>query len=170
MSGNGERTNNQWNVILGNIPATATSHHDLSSSIQTRGRVEISTGFSQPGLETEDEDYTYQHSPSSAAACGPSLVADPFSGLLMHRRLDYISLRASHAGNCCCRPFQGSNYGELSRAVLHRAFHLPHPTPEAAAVDAVLQRCLAKEARDLIESAAALQRELIPALRACYSI
>jgi eukaryotic-like serine/threonine-protein kinase len=69
-----------------------------------------------------------------------------------------------------CRPFQGSNYGELSRAVLHRAFHLPHPTPEAAAVDAVLQRCLAKEARDRIESAAALQRELIPALRACCSI
>jgi serine/threonine protein kinase len=69
-----------------------------------------------------------------------------------------------------CRPFQGENYSELSRAVLHRAFHLPCSTPEAAAVDAVLQRCLAKEARDRIESAAALQRELIPALRACYSI
>ncbi len=69
-----------------------------------------------------------------------------------------------------CRPFQGENYGELSRAVLHRAFHLPHSTPGSAAVDALLQRCLAKEARDRIESAAALQRELIPALRGCHSI
>jgi eukaryotic-like serine/threonine-protein kinase len=68
------------------------------------------------------------------------------------------------------RPFQGDNYGELSRAMLHDAFHLPRSTPEAVALDALLQRCLAKEARDRIGSAAELRRELIPALRECGSI
>jgi len=68
------------------------------------------------------------------------------------------------------RPFQGDNYGELSRALLHDAYHLPHSTPEAVILDALLQRCLAKEARDRIRSAAELRRELIPALRECRSI
>ena len=65
------------------------------------------------------------------------------------------------------RPFQGDNYGELSRALLHDAFHLPRSTPEAAALDAILQRCLAKEARDRVSSATELRRELIPSLREC---
>src|SRR5262245_66425449 len=65
------------------------------------------------------------------------------------------------------RPFQGDNYGELSRALLHDAFHLPRSTPEAAVIDAILQRCLAKEARDRVSSAAELRRELIPSLREC---
>jgi eukaryotic-like serine/threonine-protein kinase len=68
------------------------------------------------------------------------------------------------------RPFQGDNYGELSRALLHDAYHLPRSTPEAVALDAILQRCLAKEARDRVGSAAELRRELIPALRECGSI
>jgi tRNA A-37 threonylcarbamoyl transferase component Bud32/GAF domain-containing protein len=68
------------------------------------------------------------------------------------------------------RPLQGDNYGELSGALLHDTFHLPRPTPEAVALDAILQRCLAKEARDRVSSAAELRRELIPALRKCGSI
>lgn len=68
------------------------------------------------------------------------------------------------------RPFQGDNYGEVSRALLHGAYHLPRSTPEAVALDAILQRCLAKEARDRARSAAELRRELIPALRECVSI
>ncbi|HEY8459820.1 MAG TPA: serine/threonine-protein kinase, partial [Blastocatellia bacterium] len=65
------------------------------------------------------------------------------------------------------RPFQYDNYGELSRALLHDAFHLPRSTPESAALDAVIQRRLAKDARDRVSSAAELKRELIPALREC---
>jgi eukaryotic-like serine/threonine-protein kinase len=68
------------------------------------------------------------------------------------------------------RPFQGDSYGELSRSLLHDIFHLPRSTPEAMALDAFLQRCLAKEARDRFGSAAQLRRELIPALRECDSI
>jgi serine/threonine protein kinase len=69
-----------------------------------------------------------------------------------------------------CRPFQGDNYGKLSRAVLHSDYHLPCSTPEGAAVDDLLQRCLAKDPVDRIESAAKLRSELIPALRECRSI
>jgi serine/threonine protein kinase len=68
------------------------------------------------------------------------------------------------------RPFEGDNYGELSRALLHNDFHLPRSTPEAVALDALLQRCIAKEARDRVSSAPELRRELIPALRECGSI
>jgi GAF domain-containing protein len=68
------------------------------------------------------------------------------------------------------RPFEGDNYGELSRALLHNDFHLPRSTPEAVALDALLQRCIAKEARDRVSSAVELRRELIPALRECGSV
>jgi GAF domain-containing protein len=68
------------------------------------------------------------------------------------------------------RPFHARNYGALSRAVLHDDFHLPNSTPEAAALDALLQQCLAKDARDRVQSAAELRGELIPALRGCRSI
>jgi serine/threonine protein kinase len=68
------------------------------------------------------------------------------------------------------RPFQGDTYGELSRALLHDAYHLPRSTPEAVALDSLLQRCLTKDARDRVSSAAELRRDLIPALRECDSI
>jgi serine/threonine protein kinase len=52
-------------------------------------------------------------------------------------------------------------------AVLRREFHLPRSTPQMAAVDALLQRCLAKDAQDRPRSADELRMALIPALRAC---
>jgi serine/threonine protein kinase len=64
-----------------------------------------------------------------------------------------------------CRPFNGKNYHELLTSILHGAFHLPTDSPEAERLDAVLQNCMAKDRSDRFSSAAAMQRELIPAIR-----
>src|SRR5262249_7177400 len=63
------------------------------------------------------------------------------------------------------RPFSGKSYHELLTSILHGAFHLPLDSPEAERLDAVLQNCLAKDREDRFSSAAAMQRELIPAIR-----
>jgi hypothetical protein len=65
------------------------------------------------------------------------------------------------------RPFDGPTYAAVLSSVQSQEFHLPGDTPEIRALDAVLQRCLAKDAAARFVSAADAQRELIPALRAC---
>jgi serine/threonine-protein kinase len=65
------------------------------------------------------------------------------------------------------RPFQRDTYSELLRAVLIDTYHLPGSSPEIQAIDALLQKCLAKRSEDRIASIPELRRELIPALRAC---
>jgi eukaryotic-like serine/threonine-protein kinase len=64
-------------------------------------------------------------------------------------------------------PFHGTTYGELLAAIVLEPYHLPGTAPQLRALDALLQRCLAKEPRDRFASAAALGEELIPALREC---
>src|SRR5882724_4943600 len=63
------------------------------------------------------------------------------------------------------RPFSGKTYHELLTSILHGAFHLALDSPEAERLDAVLQKCMAKDRGDRFSSAAARQRELIPAIR-----
>jgi eukaryotic-like serine/threonine-protein kinase len=63
------------------------------------------------------------------------------------------------------RPFSGKTYHELLTSILHGAFHLAIDSPEAERLDAVLQKCMAKDRQDRFSSAAAMQRELIPAIR-----
>jgi eukaryotic-like serine/threonine-protein kinase len=58
-------------------------------------------------------------------------------------------------------PFTGPTRGETARAALEREYHLP---PEAAALDAVLQRCLAKSRDERFSSAADLRDALVPVL------
>ncbi len=65
------------------------------------------------------------------------------------------------------RPFEGKSHAELLTAVLHQPFTLPGNTPVIRQLDAVLQKCLAKERTSRYATAAELQGELIPALRAC---
>ncbi len=65
------------------------------------------------------------------------------------------------------RPFSGQNPHEILTAVLQREYHLPGATTEIRALDAVVQRCLAKEPRDRYGSAAELAKDLIPALARC---
>jgi serine/threonine protein kinase len=65
------------------------------------------------------------------------------------------------------RPFSGASFQQVSHAVLNEEFHLPASTLEMRALDAVLQHCLAKERNARSDSATALRRELMPALRWC---
>jgi hypothetical protein len=63
------------------------------------------------------------------------------------------------------RPFHAGAQAESSRAVLNYAYQLPITTPGERAIDAVLQRCLARDPSDRIGSASLLRQELIPTLR-----
>jgi serine/threonine protein kinase len=65
------------------------------------------------------------------------------------------------------RPFGGKNYAELMTAALHQPFHLTGEAPAIRRLDAVLQKCLAKEPQRRYNAATELQTELIPALEHC---
>ncbi len=63
------------------------------------------------------------------------------------------------------RPFRGRIYTELLSSILHGSFHLERGSKEAERLDAVLQKCLAKDRESRFSSVAEMQRELIPAIR-----
>jgi serine/threonine-protein kinase len=65
------------------------------------------------------------------------------------------------------RPFTGATYHELLTNILQKPFHLDHTSPEAERLDAVLQKCLAKDRAARFNSAAEMQAELIPAIQGC---
>ena len=63
------------------------------------------------------------------------------------------------------RPFRGKIYTEVLSSILHGSFHLEGGSKEAERLDAVLQKCLAKDREGRFSSAEEMQRELIPAVR-----
>ena len=63
------------------------------------------------------------------------------------------------------RPFDGRTYTELLGSILRGSFHLEIGSTEAERLDAVLQRCLAKDREGRFSSAGQMQSELIPAIR-----
>jgi eukaryotic-like serine/threonine-protein kinase len=65
------------------------------------------------------------------------------------------------------RPFQGGTVERVLALVLQGDYHLPGDSPDARAVDTIVQRCLAKDPRDRYGSAQELSRDLIPALTLC---
>jgi serine/threonine-protein kinase len=68
------------------------------------------------------------------------------------------------------RPFRGRTYTELLRSILHGSFHLDRGSKEAEELDAVLQKCLAKDRERRFSSAGEMQRELIPAIREYHQL
>ncbi|MEJ2542095.1 MAG: serine/threonine protein kinase, partial [Gemmatimonadota bacterium] len=62
-------------------------------------------------------------------------------------------------------PFRGATPGEMLTSIIMEPYHLPGSTPESRTLDAVLQRCLAKDPRDRFPNAPELRREVVPALR-----
>ena len=65
------------------------------------------------------------------------------------------------------RPFTGRPPAELLTAILHESYVLPGAGDEIARLNDTLRGCLAKDRRARYATAAALQQDLIPALRAC---
>jgi tRNA A-37 threonylcarbamoyl transferase component Bud32 len=65
------------------------------------------------------------------------------------------------------RPFGGQTPQEILTALLQSEYHLPGDSAEIRALDAVVQRCLAKASRDRYSSAAELAKHLIPTLASC---
>lgn len=65
------------------------------------------------------------------------------------------------------RPFGGQHPHEILTALLQTEYHLPGGSAEIRALDAVVQRCLAKDPRDRYGSAAELAKALIPTLTRC---
>ena len=64
-----------------------------------------------------------------------------------------------------CRPFKGRTYPELLTSIVNGSFHLERGSKEAERLDAVLQKCLAKDREARFPSAGQTQTELIPAIR-----
>ena len=65
------------------------------------------------------------------------------------------------------RPFTGQTTEQALVALLKNEYHLPGDSPEIRTLDAIVQRCIAKDPRDRYGSAAELARELIPVLAGC---
>jgi eukaryotic-like serine/threonine-protein kinase len=65
------------------------------------------------------------------------------------------------------RPFGGQTPQEILIALVQSEYHLPGDSAEIRALDAVVQRCLAKDSRDRYGSAAELATDLVPALARC---
>lgn len=62
------------------------------------------------------------------------------------------------------RPFQGNNIHELAQAILQQTYHLPGTEVGIAALDRVVQKCLAKNAAQRYTRIAELQAEVLPVL------
>ena len=65
------------------------------------------------------------------------------------------------------RPFGGQTMHEVLTSLLNCEYHLPGESIEIRALDAVVQRCLAKDPRDRYGSASEAANELVPALARC---
>ena len=68
------------------------------------------------------------------------------------------------------RPFTGQSMEQALAALLHSEYHLPGTAPEIRTLDAIVQRCIAKDPRDRYGSAAELATDLVPMLAACTGL
>jgi eukaryotic-like serine/threonine-protein kinase len=68
------------------------------------------------------------------------------------------------------RPFTGQTTEQVLASLLRTEYHLHGDSPEIRALDAIVQRCLAKDPRDRYGSAAELARDLVPALAHCTGV
>ena len=65
------------------------------------------------------------------------------------------------------RPCSGQTPQEIVLALVQSDYHLPGDSAEIQALDAVVQRCLARDPRDRYGSAAELAKDLVSTLARC---
>ncbi|HKW97033.1 MAG TPA: protein kinase [Bryobacteraceae bacterium] len=65
------------------------------------------------------------------------------------------------------RPFRGKTYAEVFRSMLQDSFEWSADSPAAQRLRGALEKCLAKERERRFSTVTEVQRELIPAMRAC---
>src|SRR5439155_9014611 len=65
------------------------------------------------------------------------------------------------------RPFEGQSPQAVLTAILQYDYRVPGDSREMRALDAIVQRCLAKDPRDRYASVAELAKDLVPGLARC---
>ena len=95
------------------------------------------------------------------------MAPEQFAGVRVDERADIfafgVMLAEALTGR---RPFHRPTFAAAVSSTQLDEFHLPGEAPAVRALDALLQRCLAKEPASRFASATDVQRQLIPALRA----
>jgi serine/threonine protein kinase len=96
------------------------------------------------------------------------MAPEQFAGVRVDERADVFALGVMLAEALSgTRPFDRPTYAAVVASTQLEEFHLPGEAPAIRALDAVLQRCIAKEPSARLASIADVQRLLLPALHAC---
>jgi serine/threonine protein kinase len=96
------------------------------------------------------------------------MAPEQFSGVQVDQRADIFAFGVMLAEALTgTRPFDRPTFAAVVASTQLEDFHLPGEAPAIRTLDALLQRCLAKQPASRFASAADVQREMIPALRAC---
>jgi serine/threonine-protein kinase len=96
------------------------------------------------------------------------MAPEQLSGQAVDRRADLFAIGVLAVETVTGRrPFTGATFPELLRSLLQDEFRLEGQGESERRLDSVLQRCLAKDPVRRYDSAAALRRDLVPALSAC---
>ena len=96
------------------------------------------------------------------------IAPEAFSGGPVDERADIFAIGVMVVETVVgARPFRGQTPHEIITSLLHSEYHLPGSSIEIRALDAVLQRCLAKDPRNRYCSATEVATELVPTLIRC---
>ena len=96
------------------------------------------------------------------------IAPEVFAGGLIDERADIFAVGVMVVETFVgARPYDGETPHEMLSTLLHSDYHLPGESLEIRALDAVVQRCLAKDPRDRYGSAAEVAGELVPTLARC---
>ncbi len=91
---------------------------------------------------------------------------EQLSGVEVDERSDLFSIGVMVAEALTgSRPFPGDTVAEILHSILHRPVHLEGDAEPIRTLEAVLQKCLAKDRQDRFATAAEMRHALIPALR-----
>jgi hypothetical protein len=96
------------------------------------------------------------------------IAPEVFTGGVVDERVDIFAIGVMVVETLVGeRPFGGQTPQEILTTLLQSEYHLPGGTIEIRELDAVVQRCLAKDPRDRYGSATEVARDLVPTLARC---